>query len=154
MKILHKPSETLRDAVIELMADDDWEQVYQSDEFEFDWAKERKWTVYKLTLEGDTIIQELVAIEDIVRESRIHIHLIENALSNRGKDKIYDYVAGCLLASLCEIAFDKRYEGFVSLHSKTEIISLYTNKYRFREMGQNLFIMGENSLLLIEKYLR
>jgi len=154
MKILHKPSDTLKTAVIELMENDDWKQVYESDEFEFDWSKERKRTVYKLTLKDDSIIQTLVAIEDVVRESRIHIHLIENKLSNQGKEKVYDHVAGCLIAFLCEMAFDKRYEGFVSLYSKTKIISLYTNKYGFREMGQNLFTVGENSLLLIEKYLR
>jgi len=154
MKILHKPSDTLKTAVIELMENDDWEQVYQSDEFEFDWSKERKRIVYKLTLEDAAIIQGLVAIEDIERESRIHIHLIENGLSNQSKDKVYDYVAGCLISFLCEMAFNRGYEGFVSLYSKTEIISLYTNKYGFREMGQNLFTMGENSLLLIEKYLR
>ncbi len=153
MKILHKPSDTLKTAVIELMGDDEWEQVYQSDEFEFDWSKERKWTVYKLTLEGDAVIQGLVAIEDIIRESRIHIHLIENALSNRSKDKIYDYVAGCLLAFLCKLAFDKDYKGFVSLHSKSEIVDLYKNKYYFLEMGQNLFIDTERAAFLVSKYL-
>jgi len=103
MKILHKPSETLRDAVIELMENDDWERVYQSDEFGFDWAKERKWTVYKLTLEGDAVIQGLISVEDVPKEYRSHIHLIENKVSNKGKDKVYDYVAGCLIAYVCSV---------------------------------------------------
>jgi len=153
MKILHKPSETLQDAVIELMENDNWEQVYQSDEFRFDWAKERKWTVYKLTLEGDAVIQGLISVEDVPKEYRSHIHLIENKVSNKGKDKVYDYVAGCLIAYVCNSAFKKGFDGFVSLIPKTEIIDYYEIKYGFRRAGMMWVSTTENSEQLIQKYL-
>ena len=153
MKILHKPSDTLKTAIIELMENDDWEQVYRSDEFEFDWSKERKWTVYKLTLEGESVIQGLISIENIPKEYRTHIHLIENKIPNKGKNKVYDYVAGCLIAYVCDLAFKKRFEGFVSLKPKTEIIEYYETKYGFRRAGIMRVSTTENSEQLIQKYL-
>lgn len=153
MKILHKPSDTLKTAVIALMENDDWEQVYQSDEFEFDWSKERKWTVYKLTLEDDTIIQGLISVEDVPKEYRTHIHLIENKISNKGKNKVYDYVAGCLIAHICYLAFEKGFDGFVSLIPKTEIIGYYETKYGFRRAGMMWVSATENSGQLVQKYL-
>lgn len=94
-----------------------------------------------------------MAIEDIPKEYRIHIRLIENSNSNKGKGKEYDNIAGCLIAHICEIAFEKNYDGFVSLKPKSEIIGLYISKYGFKAMGNYLFTELNNSELLIEKYL-
>ncbi len=79
---------------------------------------------------------------------------IENSNSNKGRGKNYGFVAGCLIARTCEIAFEKNYDGFVSLEPKTELRSLYKNKYGFREMGNYLYTELSNSERLIQKYLR
>lgn len=153
MKILHKETDELHEAVIELVKDEDWEIIEKSGEFEFNWRKEKSFFVHKIRLELEEEILALISIEDIPKEFRLHIRLIENSNSNKGKNKKYDYVAGCLIAHSCEIAFEKDYDGFVSLKPKTEIEGLYRDKYGFREMGQFLYTELSNSETLIKKYL-
>ncbi len=153
MKVLHKKTGDLHEAIIELVEDEDWEIIEKSNEFIFNWKKEKKKIVHKIRLKIEPKILGLVAIEDVPREYRIHIHLIENSESNKGRQKEYDYVAGCLIAHTCEIAFDKEYDGFVSLEPKTKLIPLYKGKYGFREMGRYLFTELSNSEELIKKYL-
>jgi len=77
----------------------------------------------------------LISVEDIPKEYRLHIHLVENSNANKGRDKAYDNIAGCLIAHTCEMAFEKNYDGFVSLKPKTEITKLYKDNYGFMEMG-------------------
>ena len=154
MKIQHRTSGELHEATVELVKDEDWEVIEKSGEFQFSWKKEKKRIVQKIRLRIESEILGLVSFEDIPKEFRIHIHLIENSNSNKGREKKYDFVAGCLIARTCEIAFEKNYDGFVSLEPKTELVSLYKNKYGFREMGNYLYTELSNSERLIQKYLR
>ena len=151
MKILHKETDELHEAVIELVEDEDWEIINKSGEFEFNWRKEKGYLVHKIRLELEEEILGLISVEEIPKEYRLHIRLVENSNSNKGKGKKYDYVAGCLIAHTCEIAFEKEYDGFVSLKPKTEIEGLYKNKYGFKEMGQFLYTELNNSETLIKK---
>lgn len=153
MKILHKKSNELHEAVIELVKDEDWEIIDRSGQFEFIWRREKKYLVHKIRLQLEEEILGLISIEDIPKEYRIHIRLIESGNRNKGKKKEYDFVAGCLIAHSCEIAFEKDYDGFVSLKPKTEIEGLYKNKYGFRQMGQLLYTELSNSEALIKKYI-
>ncbi len=153
MKILHKKSSEFHEAVIELVKDEDWEIIEQSGSFVFNWSKEKDYLVHKIRLQLEDKILGLISVEDISKECRLHIHLVENSSSNKGRGKIYDNIAGCLIAHTCEMAFEKNYDGFVSLKPKTEIVKLYKDKYGFSEMGQFLFTELENSELLIKKYL-
>ncbi len=153
MKVLHHKTGNLHEAVIELVEDEDWEIIEQSNDFIFNWKKEKNRIVHKIRLKIEAKILGLISIEDIPREYRIHIHLIENSNSNKGKNKEHDYIAGCLLAHTCELAFDKEYDGFVSLEPKTKLIPLYKEKYGFREMGKYLYTELSNSEELIKKYL-
>lgn len=154
MKLLHKKSGKYYDGEIEPVNEEDLKMIEEQGEFEFDWRKETTtYLVYKLKLFDDDKILGLISLKDVPREYRLHIQLLESSNSNKGKSKKYDYIAGCLIAHACEIAFNKNYDGFVSLKPKTEIISLYQNKYGFTSMGQYLFTELSNSEYLIKKYL-
>jgi len=153
MKVLHKSTNKLYEALIELAESKDWKIIENSDEFEFNWRKEKKYKVYKIRLKLENIILGLISIEEIPKEYRFHIRLIENSNTNKGKTKEYDYVAGCLIAYACEMAFEKNYDGFISLKPKSEIIELYKNKYGFKSMGNYLYTELNNSESLIKKYL-
>ena len=81
------------------------------------------------------------------------IRLIENSNKNKGTEKEYDFVAGCLIARSCQIAFEREYDGFVSLKPKSELRELYKNKYGFQKMGNLLYSELSNSEALVKKYL-
>lgn len=153
MKILDINNKTFQEVTIELIQMEDWEGIVSSNLFIFDWTLEQKKIIYKISIKSTNEIQGLVAIQDIPKEYRLHIHLIENSNPNKGRKKRYDYVAGCLIAYICQLAFEKDYEGFVSLEPKTELVTLYKDKYGFRTMGSLLYTALENSELLIKKYL-
>ena len=153
MKILHKKSGNLHEAVIELVEDSDWEAVGKSKKFGFRWLKEKSHIVYKIRLVAEEEILGLISIEDIPKELRIHVRLIEVSSENRGENKKHDRIAGCLFAFTCRLAFKKKYEGYVSLYSKTELIEHYKKKYGFREFGMNLYTELTNSEELVKKYL-
>lgn len=150
MKIKHRKSGELHEAVIELVEDEDWEVIEKSGDFKFNWKREKRRIVQKIRLKIESEILGLVSYEDIPSEFRIHLHLIENSNSNKGKEKDYDFMAGCLIARTCEIAFEKNYDGFVSLEPKTELVSLYKNKYGFKRMGKYLYTELSNSERLVQ----
>jgi hypothetical protein len=153
MKILNKESGELLEAVIELVENEDWSIIHNNDAFQFDWLKERKQIVHKIRLEVEQEILGLISIEDIPREFRIHVRLIEVNSKDTGRNKRFDHIAGCLFAFTCQLAFEKDYEGFVSLQSKTELEEHYMNKYGFQQFGRNLFVELGQSQSLINKYL-
>jgi len=153
MKLRHRETGESHEAIIDLLLEEDWKVIEKSDSFSFNWKQEKKRTVNKIRLKNESEIQGLVSYEDIPKEFRIHLHLIENSQQNKGKLKKYDFIAGCLIARTCEIAFEKNYNGFVSLEPKTELVFLYKNKYGFEEMGNYLFTELSNSERLIKEYL-
>ncbi|MEL6866536.1 MAG: hypothetical protein AAFP19_19075 [Bacteroidota bacterium] len=152
MKLLHVKTKREVQAEILEVEDEDYKLIKKSKEFGFDWSLERKYNVFKIvTLENEEI-QGLLSVINIKDEFRIHINLIENANSNRGKNKMYDRVAGCLLAFAVQIAFEKGYLGFTSLIPKTELIGLYIKKYGFSQYGRQLAIERKEAIGLIKKY--
>jgi hypothetical protein len=72
---------------------------------------------------------------------------------NKGRTKEIDYIAGCLLAFACELAFERGYFGFVSLQPKTQLIDLYQNRYGFPQYGRLLAVEQASAKQLIDKYL-
>lgn len=153
MKLLNRKSGELHEAVIELVQDEDWEVIEKDENFEFNWLKEKKYLVHKITLKLEREILGLVSIEDIPKELRLFIRLIEVGKKHRGKGKVYDHVAGCLLAFTCNLAFQRNYNGFISLIPKTELVNHYKSKYGFGEFGIHLYLELEKSENLIKNYL-
>lgn len=153
MKIVHKKSGKLVEAVIELVEEEDWKIIAKDKRFGFKWIKEKKQIVHKIRLSVEKQILGLLSIEDIPKELRLHIRLIEVNSNDIGRQKEYENIAGCLIAFTCKQSFKKNYDGFVSLYSKTELKRLYIEKYGFEELGMNLYTELSNSEELIKKYL-
>jgi len=148
-----KTGKTL-DSVIEKVLKSDYKLITNSKQYTFEWSIESKNEVYKICLkdQNDEILG-LMSLIDFPEEYRIHLNLIEVGLSNRGKDKEIENIAGCLIAFACQVAFDKDYFGFVSLKPKTRLISLYQEKYGFQQYGRLLAVEQNLSIFLINKYL-
>lgn len=109
--------------------------------------------VHKIRLELEEEILGLISLEDIPRELRIHIRLIELNSLDRGRKKRFQNIAGCLFAFTCRLAFKKGYKGYVSMYPKTDLRNYYIENYGFKAFGKNLFVELVNSERLIQKYL-
>ena len=79
----------------------------QDRRFGFKWIKEKDQIVHKIKTTVEDQIVGLVSIQDVPRELRLHIRLIEVNAEDRGSKKRYDHVAGCLIAFTCQLAFHK-----------------------------------------------
>lgn len=121
--------------------------------FNFEWSKESKFEVYKLSLISNSQILGLLSIERVIGELRIEIRLLEISTENIGKNKLYDRVAGILIAFACKESFKNGFYGFVSLIPKTELIKHYIEKYGFQQFGRHLAIEMQASELLMNRYL-
>lgn len=132
---------------------EDYLLINKSEQFEFDWTKEKENHVFKILKKDDDEVLGLLSIINYPEEWRVHINLLENSNQNKGKDKKVDKIAGCLLAFAARLAFEKGYLGFVSFIPKTELIGLYIKKYGFSLFGNQLAIEKQASIDLIEKYL-
>jgi hypothetical protein len=48
-----------------------------------------------------------MALIDVPQEKRIEIKLLANSRENQGRNKLYNRVAGCLIAYACNLAKEK-----------------------------------------------
>lgn len=83
------------------------------------------------------------------------MNLLESAPFNIGKRKLYEGVAGNLVAYACKLSFQKGYEGFVAFTAKTRLIKHYEKTlgaYHF--MNQRMIIETYSSRKLVEKYFK
>ena len=154
MKLKHSPSGQLLEAEISEVANKDYSAIQKDSGFSFDWEIEKEYEVYKIYLLSDEhTILGLMSLIDIPEEYRIHLNLLEVSNPHQGKNKILDFIAGCLIAFAAEIAIKRGYYGFVSLEPKTLLIDHYQSKYGFRQYGRYLAIEDSFSQTLINKYL-
>ena len=153
MKLWNTREKIFEEGIIELISKEDHKLIYKSDQFEFDWLKEKNSLVFKIRRRTEKNILGLISVIDIPKELRLEIRLLEISRNSIGQKKMIDRLAGCLISYTCNLAFQKNYDGFVSLVSKTEILKLYKEKYGFREMGNQLFTHLHNSQSLINEYL-
>lgn len=83
------------------------------------------------------------------------MNLLESAPFNIGQQKLYEGVAGNLVAYTCKLAFQYGFDGFVSFQSKTKLIEHYKKTlgaYHFG--GQRMIIATEAAEYLVEKYFK
>ena len=110
--------------------------------------------VYKLTiLNNSSIIQGLLSIT--IETDHIFMNLLESAPFNIGKDKLYEGVAGNLVAYACKLSFQKGFDGFVAFTAKTRLIEHYEKAlgaYHF--MNQRMILETNASRKLVEKYFK
>lgn len=154
MPLVDKETGEILGSSIEEVLESDYDWLDSSKEFSFDWQEEKQNEVYKIYILGkDKEILGMLSIIDYPEDYRIHLNLIEIGISNIGKKKTIENIAGCLIAFTCKLAFMRGYFGFVSLQPKTRLIDLYQDKYGFRQYGRLLAVEQESARQLIKKYL-
>ena len=135
----------------------DLKTMQKKNGWKFNWHKELNSNdreVYKLTIQNNlTIVQAVMSLR--IEEDHIYMPLIESAPFNRGKDKIYLGAPGNLVAFACRLSFQKGFDGFVSFHSKTKLISHYEKTLGAYHFGDHLMIINSNvAKYLVDKYFK
>lgn len=154
MNLKKRKTGELFKAKIQRLEDEQFKLIESDERFGFDWNKEKDYDIYQINLANSEDVLGLISLEDISKELRIFMRLIEVSKENQGAEKEYENIAGCLIAYACMIAFAKDYEGFVSLIPKTELIDHYRNNYGFVEGGTHMYLEGKRTEAFIEKYLK
>ncbi len=125
--------------------------------WQFNWKKElanNTREFYKLTIVNNPhIIQGLISFT--IKVDHIYMNLIESAPFNLGRNKIYDGVAGNLVAFACKVSFQRGFNGFLSFTAKTKLIEHYEKTLGAYHFGNNLMILETKaSLILVKKYFK
>ena len=135
----------------------DLKTVVKKNGWNFDWKIEFndiQKEVYKLTIVNNSkIIQGLLSIT--IEQDHIYMNLLESSPFNIGKNKLYEGVAGNLVAFACKVSFQKGYDGFVAFNAKTNLIKHYEENlgaYHFK--GQRMIIETEAATKLVRKYFK
>jgi len=93
----------------------------------------------------------------------IYMAYIEIAPHNKGENKKYSKVAGCLISYACRMSFIEGKEGYLAFDVKEEdkineqkLMELYSNKYKAVRLSNSttMIILPEESEKLIELYLK
>ena len=110
--------------------------------------------VYKLVITSSPdIVQGLLSLS--VEPDHIFMNLVESAPFNIGKNKLYEGVAGNLVAFACQLSFQRGFDGFVAFDAKTKLIPHYektSGAMHFR--GQRMIIPTDAAQILIDKYFK
>ncbi len=135
----------------------DLKTVTKKNGWNFDWKIEFndiQKEVYKLTIVNNSkIIQGLLSIT--IEQDHIYMNLLESSPFNIGKNKLYEGVAGNLVAFACKVSFQKGYDGYVAFNAKTNLIKHYEENlgaYHFK--GQRMIIETEAATKLVKKYFK
>lgn len=135
----------------------DLKNVTKKNGWNFDWKSEFKdlqKEVYKLTIVNNpSILQGLLSIT--IEQDHIYMNLLESSPFNIGKDKLYEGVAGNLVAYACKVSFQKGFDGFIAFTTKTNLIKHYEENlgaYHFK--NQRMIIETESAKKLVKKYFK
>jgi hypothetical protein len=142
---------------VSLLTKVDLKQVTKKIGWSFNWKTEfddNAKEVYKLTIiNNPNIIQGLLSLT--IETDHVFMNLVESAPFNIGKNKLYEGVAGNLVAYACKVSFQKGFDGFIAFDAKTKLIQHYEKTlgaYRFG--GQRMIIPTEPAQILIDKYFK
>jgi hypothetical protein len=135
----------------------DLKNIAKKNDWNFDWKSEFNTIqkeVYKLTIVNNSnIIQGLLSIT--IEHDHIYMNLLESSPFNIGKNKLYEGVAGNLVAFACKVSFQKGYDGFVAFTAKTNLIKHYEESLgAFHFKNQRMIIETEASKRLVKKYFK
>ncbi len=128
-------------------------KLFSKKRYSFDWSSESKFEVYKLVISRTEDALGLISMDRIPQEWRIHIRLIAVSKENLGSGKIYENIAGVLIAYASKIALEDFGEhACISLKPKTQIAKLYMEKYNMKITGMLLSLEVPELLNLINRY--
>ena len=135
----------------------DLKYVSKKNGWNFDWKSEfSNLTIetYKLFIVNNpNIIQGLLSLT--IESDHVFINLLESAPFNVGKNKLYEGIAGNLIAYACKISFQKGHDGFVAFTAKSQLINHYKQTLgaiHFRD--QKMVINTEAAKYLVTKYFK
>lgn len=142
---------------ISTLKESDLKNILKKNGWNFNWKAEfndLKKEVYKLTIVNNPdIIQGLLSIT--IESDHVYMDLLESAPFNVGKQKLYEGVAGNLVAYACKTSFQKGYDGFVAFTAKTKLIKHYEETlgaYHFK--NQRMIIDTEPAKFLVNRYFK
>lgn len=135
----------------------DLKQVTKKNGWNFDWKKEladNTKEVYKLTIvNNSTIVQGLISLT--INVDHVYMDLLENAPFNLGQNKMYEGVAGNLVAYACKISFQHGFDGYVSFTAKTQLIEHYQKTLNAIKFGGQLMIINTIAAAsLVDRYFK
>lgn len=97
------------------MTKTDLKQVTKKNGWAFNWKSElddNRREVYKLTISNNpNIIQGILSLT--IEPDHIYMDLLESAPFNRGRNKMYEGVAGNLVAYACKVSFQNGFDGYL-----------------------------------------
>lgn len=142
---------------ISILTKSDLKNITKKNGWNFNWKaefKNEKSEQYKLTIVNNpTVIQGLLSIT--IENDHIFMNLLESAPFNIGQNKLYEGVAGNLVAYACKVSFQKGYDGFVAFTAKTQLIKHYEKTLgAFHFKNQRMIIDTRASKRLVEKYFK
>jgi hypothetical protein len=104
-------------------------------------------------IHNPSIIQGLLSIQK--ESDHIYMKMLENAPFNTGKNKLYEGVAGNLVAYACKLSFQYGFGGFVAFTAKTKLIEHYEKTLKAIHIGgHRMIIPTEPSRILVQKYFK
>jgi hypothetical protein len=135
----------------------DLKQVTKKNGWNFNWKEEladNKKEVFKLTITNNSdIVQGLLSLS--LESDHVYMHLLENAPFNIGNNKLYEGVAGNLVAHACKVSFQQGFDGFIAFTAKTKLIEHYQNKLGAYTLGgHRMIIPTEAAQVLVDKYFK
>ena len=135
----------------------DLKQVTKKNGWSFNWKTElddNTREVYKLTISNNpNIIQGILSFT--IEPDHIYMDLLESAPFNRGKNKLYEGVAGNLVAYACKVSFQNGFDGYLSFTAKTNLIDHYIKTLESYNFGGHLMIITTIAAnRLIDKYFK
>ena len=135
----------------------DLKQVTKKNGWAFNWKSElddNTREVYKLTISNNpNIIQGILSLT--FEPDHIYMDLLESAPFNRGRNKMYEGVAGNLVAYACKVSFQNGFDGYLSFTAKTKLIDHYIKTLDAYHFGGHLMIINTIAAnKLIDKYFK
>jgi hypothetical protein len=122
--------------------------------YSFDWSKvDKSATIFILNEVGSGDILGAIAILKFPDEFRYEIKLLAVSRENVGSKKIYEGIAGCLMAYACKECLKENGElACVSLVPKTKLKPHYIKKYGMEDAGWQIFLAELPLLKMINTY--
>ncbi|HZJ35117.1 MAG TPA: hypothetical protein VFD29_00670 [Gillisia sp.] len=155
--ILNKISGESFQTEISTLKKSDLKSILKKNGWNFDWKAEfndLSKEVYKLTIINNSdIIQGLLSIT--METDYIFVNLLENAPFNIGNQKLYEGVAGNLIAYSCKVSFQKGHDGFVAFTAKSKLIEHYEKTLGAVHFKNQRMIIDTNAAkMLVSKYFK
>jgi len=142
---------------LSILTKSDLKNITKKSGWNFNWKaefKNEKSEQYKLTIVNNpNVIQGLLSIT--IENDHVFMDLLESAPFNIGQNKLYEGVAGNLVAYACKASFQKGFDGFVAFTAKTQLIKHYEKTLgAFHFKNQRMIIDTRASKTLVEKYFK